>query len=64
MDVGIFEGDITKVTNEILIKEIMTVGVGCLIIIILMIFILNKMFKPLLLAVDKCNEMGKGEFTE
>lgn len=64
MDVGIFEGDITKVTNEILIKEIMTVGVGCLIIIILMIVIFNKMFKPLLLAVDKCNEMGKGEFTE
>ncbi|GED65223.1 methyl-accepting chemotaxis protein [Lysinibacillus fusiformis] len=64
MDVGIFEGDITKVTNEILFKEIITVSVGCLIIILLMIIILNKMFKPLLLAVDKCNEMGKGEFTE
>lgn len=64
MDVGIFEGDITKVTNAILLKEIITVAVGCILFIILMIFILNKMFKPLLLAVDKCNDMGKGEFTE
>ncbi|WP_102273687.1 methyl-accepting chemotaxis protein [Cytobacillus massiliigabonensis] len=64
MDVGIFEGDITKVTNEILTREMITVAIGCLLFIILMIFILNKMFKPLLLAVDKCNEMGKGEFTE
>ncbi|MEA0552705.1 methyl-accepting chemotaxis protein [Lysinibacillus irui] len=64
MDVGIFEGDITEATNGILIKELMTVGIGCIIIIVLMIIILNKMFKPLLLAVDKCHEMGKGEFTE
>ncbi|WP_159102299.1 methyl-accepting chemotaxis protein [Caldalkalibacillus mannanilyticus] len=64
MDVGIFEGNINQVTNSILLRQITSVAIGCILFIIFMFVFLSRMFKPLSLAVDKCNEMGEGRFTD
>lgn len=63
LDIGVYETEVTKITNSLLIKQVISLIVGIGAFAIFITLICRKMFKPLTEISNQCNVLSSGDFS-